>query len=267
MKPKLSVIVIARDEERDLPACLESVRGLDAEIIVLDSGSTDRTREIARRFTPHVFQQPFRDFGSQKQSALERASGEWVLSIDADERLSGELRLEIARLIESPPGGVSGYDIPFEVHFMGRRLRFGGLGRERHLRLFRRGAGVFTGNHLHEGVSVTGATARAGAPIRHIPYRDLDDYLGKLRVYTTRAARKRFDQGRRFHPLHHLLPLWEFFLRVVVRLGMLDGTPGLLWAGLSSFHTWIKYVKLREIAEEPGSLPRLGPASKGERKR
>ena len=258
MKAKLSVILITRDEEHDLAACLESVRELEPEIVVIDSGSTDRTREIARGFTPRVFERPFTDYASQKQVALDRASGEWVLSLDADERATPELREEIRSLLQGGAEGgagegIAGYEIPFRVRFMGRVLRFGGLGSEQHLRLFRREAGRFVGGLLHEGIEVRGRTARLRGRIEHIPYRDLDEYLSKMRLYTSYAAQKRLEEGRRFTPLHHILPLWEFFQRTVLRLGLHDGTAGLAWAGLSSFHTWLKYMKLRELSKEAGS--------------
>lgn len=246
----LSVVIIARDEERDLPGCLDSVAGLADEVVVLDSGSTDRTRELARARGAKVFERPFDDYASHKQAAVERATGDWVLSIDADERVTPALRDEIRALLAAPPDGGAGnvgYEIPFEVHFLGRRLRFGGLGSERHLRLFRRGRGRFTGGSLHEGVRVDGPVGRLRGPIRHLPYRDLGEYLAKLDRYTTLAAEKRRRAGRRFTPLHHLLPCWELFHRLVLRLGVLDGTPGVAWAGLSAFHTWVKYLKLREL--------------------
>lgn len=247
----LSVVVIARDEERDLPDCLRSVAGLDAEVVVLDSGSADRTRDVARGLGAKVFERPFDDYASHKQAAVERASGDWILSIDADERVSPELREEIRALLAASPDGdvgdVAGYEIPFEVRFLGRRLRFGGLGSERHLRLFRRGRGRFTGGRLHEGISVDGPVGRLRGTIGHVPYRDLGEYLEKLDRYTSLAAEKRRRAGRRFSPLHHLLPFWELFRRLVLRLGVLDGTPGIAWAGLSAFHTWIKYLKLREL--------------------
>lgn len=248
MSPRLSVVMIARDEERDLPDCLNSLRALEAEIvIVVDDRSSDQTKAAARRFTSHVFERTFDNYAAQKQSALERAAGEWVLSIDADERVSAELSAELLALCAEGDNGIAGYQIPFAVHFMGRHLRHGGLGGERHLRLFRRAAGRFVGGSLHEGIEVTGAIRRTRGAIVHRPYRDLDEYLDKMTVYTTNAARKRREAGRRFTVLHHLLPCWEFFRRTVLRLGILDGTPGIVWAGLSAFHTWVKYLKLREL--------------------
>lgn len=248
MSPRLSVIIITRNEETDLPACLESVKRLGAEIVVVDGHSSDRTREIAENAGAKVLTRDFDGYAPQKQSALDLATGDWVLSIDADERLTPELCDEIAGVCANTDGsGPHGYEIPFRVHFMGRRLRFGGLGGERHLRLFRRSLGRFVGRRVHEGIVVEGSVGRLRGAIEHFPYRDLDEYLEKMRVYTSQAAAARREQGRRFTPLHHLLPFWEFFLRAFLRLGLLDGTPGIVWAGLSSFHTWVKYIKLRDL--------------------
>ncbi len=241
----LSVVVITRDEERDLPACLDSVKGLAAEVVVVDDRSTDRTKELARERGAIVREREFDHYAGQKQFALEQATKTWVLSLDADERVTPALAAEIARLL--PASDADGFEVPFEVEFMGRVLRFGGLGSEKHLRLVRRGKGRFVGGGLHEGLEVKGAVSRTEGRIRHIPYRDLDEYLDKLARYTTLAAQKRREAGRRASVLHHLLPFWELFSRLVLRLGLLDGTPGVVYAGLSSFHTWIKYAKLREL--------------------
>ncbi|MBI3548323.1 MAG: glycosyltransferase family 2 protein [Elusimicrobia bacterium] len=242
----LSAVLITFNEEQDLPACLESLAGVASEIVVVDSASTDKTQEIAARGNAKLSVRAFTDYADQKQAALERATGEWVLSIDADERLSAELASEIKALLSGDPPA-SGYEIPYAVHFMGQRMRFGGLGCERHVRLFRRTSGRFVGGELHEGLEVSGSIGRLEGRMVHVPYRDLGDYLSKLDRYTTLAAQKRYAQGRRFSPLHHLLPLWELFVRLVLRLGVLDGTPGVAWWGLASFHTWTKFLKLREM--------------------
>ena len=142
---------------------------------------------------------------------------------------------------------MSGYDIPFEVVFLGRTLRWGGLGSESHLRLFRRDKARFVGGALHEGVVVDGFLGRLRGVMVHEPYRDISDYLSKLDRYTTLAAQKRFAAGKRFTPLHHLILPWEFFARTVLKLGVLDGYPGMVWAGLSAYHSWLKYAKLREL--------------------
>ena len=247
----LSVVLIARDEETDLPACLESVKDIADEIVLLDSGSTDKTKEIALSFNAKFSERPFDDFASQKQAAVDLATGDWILSLDADERVTPELAEEIREVIKTERSDA--FDIPFQVWFLGKRLRFGGLGREHHVRLFRAGKGHFGGKQLHEGIVVEGTTSRTVNAITHIPYRNLNEYLEKMTVYTERAARKRFENGKRFHIGYHLLPVWEFFMRAFLKLGILDGFPGILWAGLSAFHSWLKYAKLREIEREAGA--------------
>ena len=263
MSLDLSAVLITRNEERDLPACLDSLRGLASEIVVVDNHSTDRTVEIARGFGAQVEARTFDGYASQKQFALERATKGWILSIDADERVTPALAEELRRLLpaaEAPPtqlspargaGAVNGFVIPFEVEFMGSVLRWGGLGSERHLRLVRQGRGRFTGGGLHEGLLAPEPLGRTAGCIRHIPYRDVDEYLEKLARYTSLAARKRWEAGRRASFAHHLLPFWELFVRLFLRLGVLDGFPGIVYAGLSCFHTWVKYVKLAELGRRP----------------
>jgi hypothetical protein len=141
-------------------------------------------------------------------------------------------------------------DIPFSVVFLGRAMRWGGLGRESHVRLFRRDKARFTGGALHESLIIDGDVAAFQHKIIHEPYRDIPDYLAKLDRYTTLAAQKRFEAGRRFSLFHHLILPWEFFARAFLKLGLLDGYPGLVWAGLASFHSWLKYVKLGRMRKE-----------------
>ncbi|MBI4377009.1 MAG: glycosyltransferase family 2 protein [Elusimicrobia bacterium] len=243
----LSVSLIARDEERDLGEALDSVGGIADEIIVLvDERSRDRTEEIARGRGARVSLRRFDTFAGQKQAALDLCGSRWVLSLDADERLSPALRGEILRGLNGETR-FAGFDIPFHIHFMGRRLRFGGLGSESHLRLFRRDSARFTGGRLHEGLEVSGPVARLTHPIIHQSYRDLADYLRKLDLYTSLGAQKLKASGRRFRPWHHLVLPWEFFSRAVLRLGLLDGHAGLIWAALSAYHAWLKYAKLKEL--------------------
>lgn len=244
MTPSLSAILIAKDEERDLPGCLDALKGLAGEVVVVVSDDTrDRTEEIARSYGAKTSRRAFDDYARMRQASLDAASGDWCLWIDPDERVTPELAAEIARFV-AEPGGCAAADVPFSVRFLGRTMRWGGLGGESHVRLFRRDRARFTGGALHESLLVDGPVGRLRGKIVHEPYRDIPDYLSKLDRYTTLAARKRFEAGRRFTVFHHLILPWEFFARAALKLGILDGYPGLVWAGLSAFHSWLKYVKL-----------------------
>jgi len=256
---KLSVCVIARDEERDLPGLLESLAPVRAalgpgfECVVLDSGSTDRTLEVASSWGARTSRRPFDDFAAQKQACLDLCSGEWVLSLDCDERLSPALAAALPGFLAAPgDSGPAGYELPFEVEFQGRVLRWGGLGAETHVRLFRRDKGRFGGEHVHEGVRVDGPVSRLSHPVLHRPYADMKEYMDKLEVYTERAARARLAAGRRPCWTDALRPPWELFSRLVLKLGILDGSAGIAWARLSALHTRRKYERLAELAAAEG---------------
>ncbi len=252
MAPSLSALIIAKDEERDLPGCLESLRGVvDEAVVLVDAATADKTEEVARRAGARTARRVFDDYAAQRQAALELCVKDWVLWIDADERLDEGLRRDLPALLGQP--GVDAWSLPFRVRFLGRDLRFGGLGGERHVRLFKREKARFSGGYVHEGAAVEGRVERYRGPGRvlHQPYHDIADYMGKLERYTDLAAQKRFAAGRRFRPWHYLIGPWEFGVRAFVKLGVLDGGPGLTWARLAAWHSWLKYAKLKRL-ERPG---------------
>jgi glycosyltransferase involved in cell wall biosynthesis len=246
----LSLIIITFNEERDLKSCLDSVHGLVDEIVLVDSGSTDNTYEIARRFTPHVYQRKWNGYGEQKQHALEHARGPWILNLDADERLSPELAQEIRDLFtRSAAGGpeAHGFDIPYRHYFLGRRLRFGGVHGEKHIRLFRKSKAAYGTNKVHEGIVVEPPVRTLKNPIDHYSYRDVPDYLAKCDWYTTLIAKDKFQKGQRFRLWHHLRLPFEFIVRYFLKLGFLDGSAGLTYAALSSYYVWLKFLKLQDL--------------------
>ena len=249
MKPVegLSVIIIARDEERDLPGCLASIAGLSSDVVVADSGSTDRTPEIARNAGARVVFKAWEGYGLQKQFALGEARGPWVLNIDADERVTAELAGEIRAVVAADDKVVIGYLIPFRHFFLGRRLRFGRFSIERHLRLFRKSAASYKPAQIHEGIAVEGSIRNLRGRIDHYSYEDLTEYLEKCNRYTSMIAAERYRAGRRFHLWHHLRLPAEFVIRYVLRLGFLDGEPGLVHSALSSYYVWMKFLKLRDL--------------------
>jgi len=250
MTPSLSAILIAKNEARDLPGCLDALKGLTSQIVVaVSDDTTDETEAVARSYGAKVFRRPFDDYARMRQASLDAAESDWCLWIDPDERVTPALAREIRDALSNSPRFAAA-DIPFSVRFLGRTMRWGGLGHESHIRLFRRDKARFTGGALHESLIIDGPVGALTGEIIHEPYRDIPDYLSKLDRYTTLAAQKRFDAGKTFTVFHHLILPWEFFARAVLKLGFLDGYQGLVWAGLASFHSWLKYVKLGRMSKE-----------------
>lgn len=243
-------MIVAVNEERDLPACLDSVRALRCPILLVDGGSRDATRDIARKAGARVLERPFDDFAKQRLYALEQTSTPWILQLDADERVGPDLAREIVRVMdEKTPASFDAYRIPFQVSFMGRRMRFTGLGNQKVLRLFRKDAvELCLGRSVHEAYRVR--TSRIGSlqhPIFHHPYADLGEYAAKCKLYTDLAARDFIAGGGRLSWRHDWIPAWEFFQRFILRLGFLDGFPGLLWAVLSAYHSKVRYGKIQRL--------------------
>jgi glycosyltransferase involved in cell wall biosynthesis len=245
---KLSVFIIAKDEAKDLPGCLESVRGLAEEIVLVDSGSSDATPEIARAAGAKVLRRAFDGFAAQKQFALEQTTGEWAFSIDADERVTPALAAEIHATLRQPQA--DGYEISREMYFLGRRLRFGGVGKDRVLRLFRRPLGRFRRVKVHESIQVEGVVSRLQAPLQHLSYATIEEYVEKANHYTTLGAQDLWSRGRRPSWTDHLRPGWEVFSRAVLKGAALDGEAGWTYAALSGHTAWLRAIKLRELARK-----------------
>jgi glycosyltransferase involved in cell wall biosynthesis len=240
--PTVSVIVITRDEAHTIEACLESVRWAD-EIIVLDSGSRDETVALCRRFTPHVLTTDWPGFGIQKNRALTRATGTWVLSLDADERVTPELAAEIRSRL--PTTTAAGFDIPFRSYFLGRQIRHGDWSGERHVRLFRRSAGRFSDAPVHEQLELEGPIESVHQPIVHYSFRDLEEVLDKVNRYSSAGARLRHVRGQRSSLTKAISRgLWTFLRGYLLRGGFLDGREGFLLAGANAAGCFYRYVKL-----------------------
>lgn len=244
---RTSVTVITRDEQHTIEACLKSVQWAD-EIIVLDSGSRDATVEISRRYTDKVFETDWPGFGVQKNRALERASGDWVLSLDADERVTPALAAEIrARLSQSQ---ANGFVIPFKSSYLGRFMRHGDWRGERHLRLFRRVNGRFTNDRVHERLIVEGKVEDLRHPIEHHSYDDLEEVLDKVNRYSTEGAALKLERGQRSSMAKALShACWTFFKGYLLTGGFLDGREGFLLAVSNAEGCFYRYVKLIYLQE------------------
>ncbi len=241
----LSIVIITLNEENSLPRCLKSLpKG--CEIVVLDSGSADSTVEIAKSFKARVETRAFDDYASQKNAAIELASRNWVLSVDADEELSPALIKKIEHILKRPEHG--GYRIRRRLHFMGRRMRFGKT-QDFPVRLFRKERGSFK-SEIHEKLYVeSGGVGTIYAPLEHYSYDNITDYFECFNNYTSKVAQNHKASGKA-HPslIWHVLRPWlEFLNRYILRLGFLDGYPGYCYALYSSVYTFVKYAKYREI--------------------
>jgi (heptosyl)LPS beta-1,4-glucosyltransferase len=245
MKPTLAAIIIAGNEEANIGECLASLAGWCAEIVVVDSMSTDRTAEISRSFTPTVLQRAWTGFADQKQFALDHATSEWVLSIDADERASEELRDSIVkRLAENP--AEAGFLIPRRSYFLGRWIQSCFWYPDYQLRLVRRRAASVIPVKVHEGFRVEGATGMLTGDIIHYSYRNLSDAVRKADNYTTLSAEERRGQ-KRIGARHLILHSAAAFLNdFISRKGYRDGIHGFLVAALNSFTNLLMYAKLWE---------------------
>jgi glycosyltransferase involved in cell wall biosynthesis len=239
----LSVIVIAKNEEDNLGRCLESVKWAD-EIIVLDSGSTDRTVEIAKEHTEHVHLTDWQGYGVQKQRALSHATGDWVLNLDADETVNETLKEEILRVMKAEQADA--YRIPIRMVFYGKTLRYSSSPK-RHVRLFKREGARYSNDLVHEKVLLAGGrqVAQIQAPIVHNSFRDLTHALYKVNRYSSYSAKVRRSEHK---PKPSLLKVlfgtsWMFFRCFVLQRGFLDGQEGFVLAVLNAQGTLYRGLK------------------------
>jgi glycosyltransferase involved in cell wall biosynthesis len=244
-------VVIARDEERQIAACLESLSFAD-EIVVVDSGSVDGTVETARRFTDRVVTRPWAGFGPQKRAAVALARHDLVLNVDCDERVTPELAAEIAA-IQAAPTLEAAYSIPRRTFLGEKEIRWCGWAPDRTVRLFDRTRAGFTDSLVHETVVAHGGPVlRCASPLLHHSFAGFRDLLTKLNRYSDLAARQLHERGRRAGALDLALrPAFSFLRTYVLRLGFLDGVEGLEIAVADAVTTFAKYVKLRELRRLP----------------
>jgi glycosyltransferase involved in cell wall biosynthesis len=250
--PGLTATVITLNESAHLAAALQSVSWAD-EIVVVDSQSTDATVEIARRFTDRVVIRDWPGYIAQKNFAASIASHDWILSLDADERVTPELAAEIQALLTSAPPA-AGYRVPRVSHYLGRWIRSTDWYPDPQMRLYDRRRAQWTGRLVHESVAVDGPVGRLSADLQHYPYRDVSHHLATIDRYTSLAARQMFEDGRRAGALELALhPPAALLRNYVLRGGFRDGTVGLIVSILNSYYVYLKFAKLWELAQRPTS--------------
>jgi len=245
----LSVTVITKNESKHIRTCLESVKWAD-EIIVLDSGSTDDTVAICREYTDKVFGTDWPGFGMQKNRALQRATCDWILSIDADESVTETLHREIEEAIEQPGISVA-YQIPRRSSYCGRFMNHGGWWPDYVVRLFRRGHASFSEDLVHERLIVQGAMGRLINPLLHDAFSNLEEVLETTNAYSSAGARLLWQRRKTSSLTGAVLHgIWSFFHTYIVRAGFLDGKKGFMLAVSNGEGTYYKYLKLMLLAEK-----------------
>lgn len=250
VRAPLSVTVITLNEEANLRDCLEGVRWAE-EIVVVDALSTDRTVAIAREYTERVLQNPWPGHLQQKNFALDHTTHEWILSIDADERVLPALWAEIEGVL-SDPRAADGYDLPRKNLFLGHWMRHGGWYPDRVLRLFRKSRGRFGGINPHDRVLLQGRLGHLSEPLLHITYRSLSQYIEKQYAYACIGARERIIQGGPQRPgvgTMAVRPLMKFLEAYLVKRGFLDGFHGLLTALFAAYFAFVRQAKIRELRQ------------------
>lgn len=246
-REKVTVIIPTFNEEVNIAACLDSVAWAD-EVFVVDSFSTDKTPEIAQSRGVRFVQHEYVNSATQKNWSIPQAAHPWVMIVDADERVTPELKEEILRVLGSP--AADGYDIRRENYFMGRRVRYCGWQSDMCLRLFRRDKGRYQDRQVHADVIIDGKVERLQHALIHETFRNFEQYMKKFDRYTTWAAGDRAKRTKNVNFAHLALrPMGRFFKQYVLKLGFLDGKTGLIICSLAAYSVFMKYAKLWEIRE------------------
>jgi glycosyltransferase involved in cell wall biosynthesis len=248
--PKLSVTIVTLNEAEHIVAAIESVAWAD-EILVVDSGSSDDTTGLARSKGATVLSREWTGWVDQKNFAAERASNDWIFSLDADERVPAPLAAEIRDTLSREPE-LRGYRVPRVTFHLGRWIRTTDFYPDFQTRLYDRRAARWRGKYVHESVGLEGRVGRLRHDLEHYSFRDLSDHMDRVNQYTTLAARQMFEAGRRagvFDLVIH--PPAAFLRNYVLRRGVLDGMPGLIISVVNAYSVFLKFAKLWELQKTP----------------
>lgn len=242
---KLTAIITTGNEEHNIRGVLESVSFAD-EIMVVDSYSKDRTVEIAKEYTNFIIQREFDSYSSQKNWAIPQASHEWILLVDADERITPKLKKEILEVLKSQDiDHYSGFWIHRMNHFMGQKIHYSGWRNDRVIRLFRRDYCRYNDKRVHEEIITEGKVGILKEKMYHNTYVTLDNYFHKISKYASFQAKEYDEKTGRLTPYHFILkPLWGFFKHYILQSGFRDGVPGLVIGYIQGYTVFMRYVKL-----------------------
>ncbi|MEW6508945.1 MAG: glycosyltransferase family 2 protein [Bacteroidota bacterium] len=245
MKEKLSVVIIAGNEEKNIRDCLESVKWAD-EIIVIDSESTDNTREIAKEFTPNVFVKKWEGFVPQRKFSIEKTSNDWVLSVDADERVSAELKIELQKLLGSS-NKLNGYFVPRQNYFLNKLIKSCGWYPDYQMRLFNKCFAGISNRKVHEGFEVKGKTGKLKNHLIHFTHQNITDTIKKINEYSYLQALEK-KNGKKVKAVNLIFnPAAAFLNHFIGRKGFRDGIHGLMVSLIHSITNLLTYMKTWEL--------------------
>lgn len=245
----ISAVIITRNEAANVRRCLDSVKWVD-EIVIVDSQSTDNTLEIAAEYGAKIYSPPWRGFGPAKKAGVDKATGDWILSIDADEEVTPELAEEIGNIINSNPAK-AGYFIRRKTNFLGRWILHCGWYPDYVLRLFQKKAGNFDEAVVHEKVHIDGEAGYLKHELKHYSFPSLEHYLEKSNLYTSLGAQEAHRKGDRANWFDVVIkPPVSFIRHYVLKQGFRDGLEGFVVSALSAVAVMVKYVKLRELGKK-----------------
>jgi glycosyltransferase involved in cell wall biosynthesis len=242
-QPKITALAITLNEAEVLPDFLKSLDFVD-EIIIVDSFSTDETVTIAKQFKKvKVFERAFDNFSAQKNFAISKTSNNWVLFFDPDEEITREVKTEIQNVLKNPTADA--YYIRRQLYFMGKKIKYSGFQTDWVIRLFKKDAGRYNGNLVHETLEVTGTTGKLKTRVPHHTYKSFDDYTGKLHKYSLLQAKMLYEKKKKPNVSHFLFrPFYRFWHQYILRLGILDGKEGFILAYINAFSVFKRYVNL-----------------------
>jgi glycosyltransferase involved in cell wall biosynthesis len=243
----ISAVIITYNEEKRLEPALKSLKGLVSEIVVVDSFSSDGTVKLAKKYSDKVFKRKWTDFADQKNYANSRTSFPWILSLDADERISPELREEILEFKSDEPD-CSGFSMPRQVFYLGKWIRHSGWYPDRKIRLFLKDKARWEGEYVHESLVIEGKIQKLKESIHHFTYRNISEHLDRINTFSDLGAQKLYAKGKKCR-LYHLilLPFSRFVKSFFWRAGILDGFAGFVISLLHGYAIFLRYAKLREI--------------------
>lgn len=245
--PRVSILILAKDEASNLPACLNAAAWADEVVVIVDRASRDQTEAIAKRGADLVAIRTFDDFANQRNAALDLVSGDWVFAVDADERTTPELATEIRRVTSDPAQRHAGFRVPIRSIILGRKFYYSGTQNDRPLRLFRRGCGRWIGA-VHETVQLDGTAGQLTNALEHCTIPDMQTFLAKLNLYTSLEALK-FQREKRPVRIRDMAvrPAWTFLKLYVARQGFRDGVEGFVFCAMSGLSVAVRHWKLREL--------------------